>query len=330
MIFIGPIARNKNPKGGDHFKNRLLLEVLNKLDIRVAVFDSGKIMGRIKLLFFILIERFIRLDGVLISASSISVYRFLEKLSERTRKKTTYFVMGGALPDIIENNNFRPVIYNSLKNVIVQGETIRKQLRDLGISAKVLHNFKHRAYTGQLNFKNLKGLQLVFVSRITKEKGVVNILEALNELSSNDIFCTFYGPCDDDMKEAILRNSYSVYGGYMDFFSKPEQSYSKLAEFDAMVFPTKWHGEGFPGVFLDAFMVGLPIVCSDWNMNSEVVQHEYNGLVLEDNNVANLKQAILRLQTDKSLLKKLSRNSKASFHDYDLVEAQKKILELIS
>ena len=330
LIFIGPIARNKNPNGGDHFKNRLLLEVLKKLDIRVSIFDSSNIIGRIKLLFFIIVERFISFDGVLISASSISAYRFLEKLSERTRKKTTYFVMGGALPNIIESNNFRPVVYNSLKNVIVQGEIIRTELRDLGISSKVMHNFKHRAYTEKLNFNNHQGLQLVFVSRITEEKGVFNILEALNELSNKDIYCTFFGPCEDDLKIEILKNPYSVYGGYLDFYSKPDKSYSKLAEFDVMVFPTKWHGEGFPGVFLDAFMVGLPVICSDWNMNSEVIQDGYNGIILKDNNAECLAEAINKLNNDRELLKALSKNSKASFDQYDFETAKLRIEEILN
>jgi glycosyltransferase involved in cell wall biosynthesis len=132
-----------------------------------------------------------------------------------------------------------------------------------------------------------------------------------------------------EMKEAISKNAFSYYGGYLDFYSNPEESYSKLKEFDAMVFPSKWHGEGFPGVFLDAFMVGLPVICSDWNMNSEVIQNGYNGIVLKENNAECLAEAIYKIDTDRVWLYELSKNSMASFDQYDFETAKVRIEEIL-
>jgi glycosyltransferase involved in cell wall biosynthesis len=103
-----------------------------------------------------------------------------------------------------------------------------------------------------------------------------------------------------------------------------------LAEYDTMVFPTKWHGEGFPGVFLDAFMVGLPVICSDWNMNSEVIQDGYNGIVLKENNAECLAEVINKIDTDRKWLNELSKNSKASFDQYDFETAKGRIEEILS
>jgi glycogen synthase len=152
---------------------------------------------------FLVLERFWVVDKLLISASSASTYRFLENLSDRTRKRTSYFVMGGALPQIIRSNSFKPAVYNSLKNLIVQGETIKNDLYSLGITSEVLNNFKHRAHLGELNLRNSKKLRLVFVSRITVSKGVLTILEALSTLSKNNVSCTFFGPCDVELNEAV-------------------------------------------------------------------------------------------------------------------------------
>jgi glycosyltransferase involved in cell wall biosynthesis len=330
MIFVGPVSRNKPPKGGDHFKNRLILEILHSLDFRVSIIDTSNNLGRIKLLLFLVLDRFWVVDKLLISASSASTYKFLEKLSERTRKRTSYFVMGGALPHIIRINSFKPAIYNSLNNLIVQGETIKNDLYSLGITSEVLSNFKHRAHLVGLNLRNSKELRLVFVSRITISKGVLTILKALSSLSKNNVSCTFFGPCDKDMEQEILNNPYVNYAGYLDFYHDPKESYSMLAAFDAMVFPTKWHGEGFPGVFLDAFMVGLPVICSDWNMNAEVIKDGYNGIVLKENNAECLAEAINKLDTDRVLLNELSKNSMASFDQYDFETAKGRIEEILS
>ena len=238
--------------------------------------------------------------------------------------------MGGALPQMISNNNFFPAKYNSLKHIVVQGETIKTDLYSLGIKSVVLSNFKHRAYVAELIERNRKELRLVFVSRITEAKGVLTILDALQTISKDTIDCTFFGPCDLDMKEVISNNAFAHYGGYLDFYSNPEESYSNLAEYDAMIFPTKWHGEGFPGIFLDAFMVGLPVICSDWNMNAEVIQDGYNGLVLKENNSECLAEAIIKIDTDRKLLNKLSKNSQASFDQYDFETAKVRIKEILN
>jgi glycosyltransferase involved in cell wall biosynthesis len=328
--FIGPVNKDKPPKGGDQFKNRILFDILQGINNEMGLIDTAKIYGRLKLLCFFFLEKTGKIERLVISASSVSSYKFIQLLNEKTKRRTTYFVIGGALPEIIIKNNFKPTVYHNLKSTVVEGAFLQQKLGELGVISKVLPNFKYRNYNKPKNSVLSEMLKLVFVSRITESKGVLTILEALNNLSRDSVSCTFFGPCDMEMKEAISKNAFSYYGGYLDFYSNPEESYSKLTEFDAMVFPTKWHGEGFPGVFLDAFMVGLPVICSDWNMNSEVIQNGYNGIVLKENNAECLAEAIYKIDTDRVWLYELSKNSMASFDQYDFETAKVRIQEIIS
>jgi glycosyltransferase involved in cell wall biosynthesis len=251
-------------------------------------------------------------------------------LNQKTKRRTAYFVIGGALPEIIRKNDFHRSVYHDLKSIIVEGAFLQHKLGELNVTSTVLPNFKYKKYNKAKKESSWESLKLVFVSRVTESKGVLTILEALNSLSRDCISCTFFGPCDVELKEAISRNAFANYGGYLDFYSNPEESYCKLAEYDTMVFPTKWHGEGFPGVFLDAFMVGLPVICSDWNMNSEVIQDGYNGIVLKENNAECLAEVINKIDTDRKWLNELSKNSKASFDQYDFETAKGRIEEILS
>ena len=52
------------------------------------------------------------------------------------------------------------------------------------------------------------------------------------------------------------------------------------AHYDIMVFPTYWQGEGFPGVVVDALIAGLPVLASDWNLNSEVIDDGITGYLI--------------------------------------------------
>ncbi len=328
--FIGPVNVNEQPKGGDQFKNRILFDILKSINKDIRLIDTARISGRLKLLLLIILEKIGQIEYLVISASSVSSYKFIQFLNETTKRRTTYFVIGGALPEIIIKYNLNPTVYHNLKSIVVEGAFLKQKLGELSLTSTVLPNFKYKKYNKAKKESLWEGLKLVFLSRVTESKGVLTILEALNNLSRDSISCTFYGPCDDEMYEAILKNNYSLYGGYLDFYSKPDESYSKLADFDAMVFPTKWHGEGFPGVFLDAFMLGLPVICSDWNMNSEVIQDGYNGIVLKENNAEGLAEAINKINTDRDLLIEFSKNSMASFNQYDFETAKVRIEEILS
>ena len=329
-FFIGPVNMNSHPKGGDQYKNRILFEILTSINNDISYIDTATIFGRLKLLWFLLLEKTGQIDKLVISASSISSYKFINLLNQKTKRRTAYFVIGGALPEIIRKNDFHPSVYHDLKSIIVEGAFLQHKLGELNVTSTVLPNFKYKKYNKAKKESSWESLKLVFVSRVTESKGVLTILEALNSLSRDCISCTFFGPCDVELKEAISRNAFANYGGYLDFYSNPEESYCKLAEYDTMVFPTKWHGEGFPGVFLDAFMVGLPVICSDWNMNSEVIQDGYNGIVLRENNAECLAEAINKIDTNRVWLNELSKNSKASFDQYDFEMAKGRIEEILS
>ena len=59
-----------------------------------------------------------------------------------------------------------------------------------------------------------------------------------------------------------------------------KKGYETLSKYDVMLFPTYWDGEGFPGIAIDAYISGLPIIASDWSMNKEVVEDGKTGFII--------------------------------------------------
>lgn len=78
-----------------------------------------------------------------------------------------------------------------------------------------------------------------------------------------------------------------------------------------MLFPSYWKGEGFAGVFIDAFIAGLPVLASDWNFNPEIIEHGKTGLVIPVHSVSALHDAMLEVIEDKIDLRKMSENCRA-------------------
>jgi len=97
-----------------------------------------------------------------------------------------------------------------------------------------------------------------------------------------------------------------------------------------MIFPTYWKGEGFPGVLVDAFVAGLPVIASDWNMNTEVIRHNQNGLVIPPKDSEALAYAMRYLIESKDSLRKMSEMSSANAHNYHIDSLWPKIQDIIS
>lgn len=91
---------------------------------------------------------------------------------------------------------------------------------------------------------------------------------------------TFYGPIQEDYKKNFLSQVEMLnnvkYGGFLDL--RDEKNYDILSEYDIMLFPTFWEGEGFPGILIDALIAGIPVIASDWNLNKYIIQDKISKL----------------------------------------------------
>jgi glycosyltransferase involved in cell wall biosynthesis len=77
-----------------------------------------------------------------------------------------------------------------------------------------------------------------------------------------------------------------------------------LSGLDVLVVPSRWH-ENLPGVILEAFAAGMPVIASDVGGMSEFVKHEENGLLFKPEGGWQLAQQLLRLYEEPGLLERL-------------------------
>jgi glycosyltransferase involved in cell wall biosynthesis len=74
-----------------------------------------------------------------------------------------------------------------------------------------------------------------------------------------------------------------------------DKSVERIQQYDALLFPTRWDGEGFAGTIVDAFSAGLPVLATDWNCNGEIVENMTNGILYPNSDIQNLEEAIVWL-----------------------------------
>ena len=85
-----------------------------------------------------------------------------------------------------------------------------------------------------------------------------------------------------------------------------------------MLFPTYWHGEGFPGVIVDAYVAGLPVIASDWNFNEEFIEDGVTGVVVPTHDTEALLMAMKRMSDGGYDLDTMSQNCRREASEYDV------------
>jgi glycosyltransferase involved in cell wall biosynthesis len=330
LLLIGAVNSGNPPLNGEEYKNQLLCNHLeSRFELKVV---DTKAWRRNPLVVWNVVYNFVfpHYDRILVSASSATVHRLFRTLRflRKRMAKTVYLVIGGYVHKGIEEGRYKATSYNGLSSIVVEGESMRKELIRLGILTDVLvmPNFKVIKGTWGTpgRFRQTK-VMFVFLSRIAESKGIPVIFEALKDgrlaARKGEFDIDFYGPVEESYKDqfnALLESEPSVrYRGYLDINGDTEASYMTFAGYHVMLFPTTWFGEGFPGVVLDAMACGLPVIASDWNMNREVVFDGKTGSIIPPNDHNALADQMLDVLDDREKWMRMSMNCHAHALTFD-------------
>ena len=289
LILIGGIHLNHKPTCGETMKNQLFLKRFNELFekvIPVDTFQWQKHPWCLVKMFFVLL--FNPNAKVIISGSGASRFliNFLYKFP--INKNAYFWVVGGDLPIAVQNGKYNINALNNLVFIPVQGRSMITDLNGLGVkNAIFVPNSKPITYHPSITQHGQEQLfRFVFLSRIHHEKGIREIAEAATKLDNigfkGKYIIDFYGAKDAEFAEEFERilktNNALSYKGYLDLTT--DKGYDLLSTYDMMLFPTYWRGEGFPGVVLDANIAGVPIIASNWNLNTEVIENNQTGIII--------------------------------------------------
>ena len=337
-MFVGPLGGGKVPNNGASIKNYYIRNALSACASKAIFIDTENWKSNpFVLLKLLVIVLFLRHSKFVISANNLSAYRLLKLLNIlQTEGDIYYWVIGGSIANWIKEHRVSAKTYRIVKLFIVEGKSMEETLNTCGFSnVLTIPNFKTIKYIPHKNGDN-EIFKFVFLSRITKPKGCDIILEAsrkLNELGKEDRFSIdFYGPIDSNYKEEFLRRIDTIknvhYKGFIDL--RDTKNYDILASYDVMLFPTYWHGEGFPGIIIDAYIAGLPVIATDWSLNKDILENGVTGLLVPPHDAEALGKAMLKAINRTIDVKQMSLNCQSRALNYDAQYVlRKEILEKI-
>lgn len=163
----------------------------------------------------------------------------------------------------------------------------------------------HRSCGAALGEPRAACRRLVFVGHVRRTKGIPELLEAAAGLDLPEPV-DIYGPLFDGYSARSFEGLKNVrYCGVLE----PTQVAGRLRDYDALVLPTYHEGEGYPGVLLEAYCAGLPVVTTSWRVVPEIV-NERCGLLVPVRDARALAAALHRLVTDSVLYQALGRGAR--------------------
>lgn len=170
---------------------------------------------------------------------------------------------------------------------------------------------------------------LLFVGRITVDKGIIELLEAFRKLTAalNNVHLVFVGRFDSESGvagEIFPGDISSIPGTHLVGYTEHPEEYIAIA--DILCLPS--YREGFGTVVIEAAAMGVPTVGTDIYGLSDAIVNGETGILVPPRNAAALESALRDLLNDETKRSKLGSAAKLRAEKlFSADEINKKVVE---
>lgn len=336
ILFIGDCGNYKDTSNGVYAKNLQLFYRLKEVFVSLKHVNTNNWKKNPSVLLNVLHSIWqYRKKDIIISLNTYSSYKLIKIVKILFPSiRLNYFVIGGILPNFISQLEMKQrECYSIVKWFMVESQEMKRKMELLGYK-NVIHipNFKKIAYIPEKSTETSVPFRFVFLSRIIPEKGCDLIMEATRrinkEIGEDKFLVHFYGKVDDSYESQFLKTINEIPNAeYKGFLNLADVSnYDVLASYSAMLFPTFWKGEGFPGILIDAMIAGTPVIASEWGYNTEIIENGTTGIIIKSKNVDELANAMNSFICNHSKVAEMTRHCRIQAMEYDTAKVLNKDL----
>jgi glycosyltransferase involved in cell wall biosynthesis len=149
--------------------------------------------------------------------------------------------------------------------------------------------------------------KILFASRLLREKGLYELVEALRKLRAAGVAFEFRcaGTADAGNPSAIPAEILAEWSkeGIVNLLGHVDKIENEIAAADIVLLPS-WR-EGLPKILIEAACAGKALLAADVPGCREVIDHEKNGWLTEVKNASSLEQGLHALLLDEKLRERL-------------------------
>jgi glycosyltransferase involved in cell wall biosynthesis len=324
LLLIGPLANKKDPSksGGVVVLFELLLKELRDKGVEFDVIDTLKenYANPLQAFFsisFTLARRIKNYEHISLQATANSfmmIGPLMILLAKLYKKRTSMRKFAGNFDLIYERGGWLKqfIIRYVLKNsdaIFFETQYLVEHFGSFNPDTHWFPNVRRATLSPDLPRSYSK--RLVYVGTVNEEKGIDELV-ALSKRLDESYTLDIYGPIIDTKysKEMFERNGVSYKGAL-----HPEKVAALLNAYDVLLLPTFWKGEGYPGVIIEAFSLGLPVIATRLKGIAEMVQEGENGKLVDAKSIQQLFDAVESI--DIGNYAHMSQNAFRSFSKFD-------------
>ena len=257
------------------------------------------------------------------------------------RKKVVLAFAGSSIQTLLssEGNLFRPVkILSKInctlsKRIIVYSESLIKEWNLGKYRNKIYIAHKHFLDFDTFKIKNKfnERANLVgYIGRFSEEKGVLNFVKAITEISEKQNEIKFLVGGDGQLRNEIERyledlnlNEKVKLVGWIPHDELPDY----LNELKLLVLPS--YTEGLPNIMLEAMACGTPVLANPVGAIRDIIKNGENGFIMENNSPECIAETVIRAlkhQNPDEIVKNARKLVEKEFTYEAAVESYRKIL----
>lgn len=215
-------------------------------------------------------------------------------------------------------------IYNEkIAYIITPSEFYRTKFLEDGTNPKhveAIHNF---IIASDYDVKTEVGDYALYFGRLSKEKGINNLIEAFTKCDEGKLYIAGEGPEKENIEQFIKDNKLTKRVKLLGFLNK-EQMTEQVRKARFIVVPSIWY-ENCPYSVMETLATGKPVIGANIAGIPELVINNENGFTYKYDDVNELAEKLNILFKDEKLVDKFSKKAKELSKQYDKEEYYKKI-----
>lgn len=267
-------------------------------NVNITIFYIGS-----TLLLPFLVAKLLKQKTIIVATGSVS--KSMGKSSSENGPFAHYFFK------LIER-----LIFSLTDRIAVESQSVIGFLELKRHRKKVIVGFARHVQISLFNIKKVVSQRqnlIVFVGRISREKGVLNLVEAIPKVLAirNDLSFLLVGngALFQDIQQRVKKEKIASkvkFTGWVPHDKLPEY----LNEAKLLVLPS--YSEGLPGVVKEAMACGTPVLATPVGGVPDLVKDGNTGFILSSNDPEQIAIRIIELLSKSELLEKVSTNA----HNY--------------
>ncbi len=338
ILLIGPVTNAKaNLIGGATISFGYLLNYLDSTKEAYTLINTQKFpngLARLLNPFYVLFKVIANysIADVLFLNSSRKGTQFLAPIlaiiAHWSDKKFVFRPFGGNIKEYTgEYNQLQKWIFDwtILKTNIffLQTKALLQFYANRNINTQHLPTSRDQPSLEYLRENRPFAKKFIYLGFVNEAKGIRHILEASKKLDDSYTIHVF-GPVQEPYYSNHAKALEGIYQGLLN----KDEVLKTLQNYDVLMLPTFYDGEGYPGALIEAYSIGLPVISTHWKSIPEIVKDGETGRLINIKSTNALVEAIEYFNN--SNYQKYSEKARAYFlENFETETVTKKVINQI-